>query len=54
VIDAIERGIAAPATALALFARFRSRAGQGVASTFSEKLLAALRDQFGGHGVMKE
>ncbi|HUA32391.1 MAG TPA: decarboxylating 6-phosphogluconate dehydrogenase [Candidatus Binataceae bacterium] len=54
VIDAIERGIATPATALALFARFRSRAGHGAAGTFSEKLLAALRDQFGGHGVMKE
>ena len=42
---AIEEAVPAPAVAAALFARFRSRAG----NTFGEKLLSALRFGFGGH-----
>jgi 6-phosphogluconate dehydrogenase (decarboxylating) len=39
---------------MALFTRFRSRADKGAEGTFGEKLLAALRDEFGGHGFLKE
>jgi 6-phosphogluconate dehydrogenase len=42
---AIEEAVPAPALTAALYARFRSR----LASTFGEKLLSALRRQFGGH-----
>jgi 6-phosphogluconate dehydrogenase len=38
-----------PVTSAALFTRFRSRAD----NPFSERLLAALRNQFGGHAVKK-
>ncbi|MGH2704539.1 MAG: phosphogluconate dehydrogenase (NAD(+)-dependent, decarboxylating) [Actinomycetota bacterium] len=44
---AIEEDVPAPATVAALFARFASR-GNG---EFSAKVIAALRKQFGGHGV---
>jgi 6-phosphogluconate dehydrogenase len=42
---AIEEGVATPAIASALFARFRSQH----AHTFGEKVLSAMRFQFGGH-----
>ncbi len=45
VATAIEQATPAPALSAALFARFRSRRD----STFGEKLLSALRHQFGGH-----
>jgi 6-phosphogluconate dehydrogenase len=47
VQDAIDRAVPAPAIALALFARFRSRQDQ----SFSGRLLAALREEFGGHAT---
>ncbi len=53
VQDAIDKNISMPIITMALFARFRSRADKGE-GTFGEKLLAALRDEFGGHGVIKE
>jgi 6-phosphogluconate dehydrogenase len=43
---AVEEAVPAPVLTAALFARFRSRK----ASTFGEKLLSAMRRQFGGHG----
>ncbi len=47
VQQAIEYAVPVPVTALALFERFRSRQKQ----CFSDKLLAALRNEFGGHAV---
>jgi 6-phosphogluconate dehydrogenase len=47
--EAIERGLPAPALTSALFTRFRSRE----ANPFAERLLAALRQQFGGHAVKR-
>lgn len=47
VIDAVERGVPFPHTALALFARFRSRQED----SFASKVVAALRREFGGHAV---
>jgi 6-phosphogluconate dehydrogenase len=47
--EAIERSVPMPALAAALFTRFRSRE----ANPFAERLLAALRNQFGGHAVRK-
>jgi 6-phosphogluconate dehydrogenase len=45
--EGIERSIPLPVLTAALFTRFRSRAE----SPFGERLLAALRQQFGGHAV---
>jgi 6-phosphogluconate dehydrogenase len=45
VETAIEQGVAVPVLTQALFTRFRSRQG----NTFGEKLLSAMRYQFGGH-----
>jgi 6-phosphogluconate dehydrogenase len=45
--EAIERAVPMPATTAALFTRFRSRTD----NPFAERLLAALRQQFGGHAV---
>ncbi|MGI4976446.1 MAG: phosphogluconate dehydrogenase (NAD(+)-dependent, decarboxylating) [Janthinobacterium lividum] len=42
---AIEQAVPVPVLSSALFARFRSRSG----NTFGEKLLSAMRFQFGGH-----
>ena len=42
---AVEQAVAAPVIASALFARFRSQKDH----TFGEKLLSAMRFQFGGH-----
>jgi len=43
---AVAEAVPAPVLTAALYARFRSRQ----ASTFGEKLLSAMRRQFGGHG----
>jgi 6-phosphogluconate dehydrogenase len=48
--EAIERAVPMPALAGALFARFTSRQTE----SFSAKVIAALRNQFGGHAVEKE
>ncbi|HEX5135290.1 MAG TPA: decarboxylating 6-phosphogluconate dehydrogenase [Thermoanaerobaculia bacterium] len=48
--EAIERAVPTPALASALFARFSSRQLE----SFSAKVIAALRAQFGGHAVTKE
>ena len=45
--EAIERGVPAPVLALSLFRRFRSRQEDA----FSDRVLAALRAEFGGHAV---
>jgi 6-phosphogluconate dehydrogenase len=45
VQTAVQLGTAIPSLATALFARFRSRRG----NSYGEKLLSALREQFGGH-----
>jgi 6-phosphogluconate dehydrogenase len=42
---AIDEAVAAPVITAALFARFRSRSD----NTFGEKMLSAMRKQFGGH-----
>ena len=46
----IDHAVPAPALALSLFARFRSREQD----TFRDKVLAALRNEFGGHAVRPE
>ena len=48
--EAIERSVPMPALADAVFARFASRQTE----SFSAKVIAALRNQFGGHAVEKE
>jgi len=50
VFEAINLDVAAPVITLALLQRLRSRD----ANSFSDKLLAAMRQQFGGHDVRKE
>jgi 6-phosphogluconate dehydrogenase len=45
--EAIDRAVPMPALTAALFTRFRSR----TPNPFGERLLAALRNQFGGHAV---
>jgi 6-phosphogluconate dehydrogenase len=47
--EGIDRAVPLPVLTAALFTRFRSRAD----NPFSERLLAALRNQFGGHAVKK-
>lgn len=47
--EGIERGVPLPALTAAIFTRFRSRED----NPFGERLLAALRNQFGGHAVRK-
>jgi 6-phosphogluconate dehydrogenase len=47
---AIELSVPAPVITLALMERFRSRD----ADSFSDKLLAAMRNEFGGHAIKKE
>ena len=49
VQESIDLAVPAPVITLALQARFRSRQGQ----PFGDRLLAALRQQFGGHAVKK-
>ncbi|MCB4756381.1 MAG: decarboxylating 6-phosphogluconate dehydrogenase [Elusimicrobia bacterium] len=48
--EAIDRGVAAPVISMALYQRFLSREKD----TFGNKVLAALRNKFGGHEVVKE
>lgn len=47
ILDAIEKDVPAPVITQSLFTRFRSRQEE----SFGEKLLAALRNEFGGHAV---
>jgi len=47
VMEAIDRGVPAEVLALALMSRFRSRQGD----SFRDKVIAALRAEFGGHAV---
>ena len=47
VQQAIETGVSAPVIGLSLLQRFRSRKEE----TFSDKVIAALRREFGGHAV---
>ena len=49
IADAIEKDVPVPTLTTALFTRFRSRQEQ----SFAEKMLAALRNAFGGHVVRK-
>jgi len=46
-IEAIELGVSLPVITMALQNRFRSREE----APFGDKLLAAMRNEFGGHGV---
>ena len=46
---AIEESVPTPVIAESLFARFRSR----MENTFGDRMLAMMRAQFGGHGVVK-
>lgn len=50
VAEAIENQVPAPLIALSLLERFRSRQED----SFSAKVVAALRNEFGGHGVKKK
>jgi 6-phosphogluconate dehydrogenase len=47
IADAIDKDVPVPTLTAALFTRFRSRQ----AESFAEKMLAALRNAFGGHAV---
>ena len=47
---AVEEAVPAPVLSAALFTRFRSR----IAHTFGEKLLSAMRNEFGGHVESKQ
>lgn len=49
VAEAIERNVSAPVISLSLLARLRSRKKE----SFSAKVIAALRNEFGGHAVKK-
>ena len=49
VEEAIEKSVPAPVLMLSLFARFASRQED----SFSAKVIAALRNEFGGHAVKK-
>jgi len=49
VQEAVESGVAAPAIALSLFSRFRSRQDDA----FADKMIAALRNEFGGHAIKR-
>ena len=50
VADAIELGVSAPVITLSLLERLRSRDDD----SFTDKLLAAMRNQFGGHEIKQE
>ncbi len=50
VADAIELGVSAPVITLSLLERLRSRDDE----SFTDKLLAAMRNQFGGHPIKAE
>jgi 6-phosphogluconate dehydrogenase len=50
VLDGIEKSIPIPVITESLFMRFRSRQ----AESFGAKILAALRNEFGGHSIRKK
>ena len=50
VAEAIELDVPAPVITLSLIARLRSR----TEDSYADKLLAAMRNQFGGHAIRKE
>ncbi len=50
VEEAITRGVPAPVITESLFRRFTSRQS----NAFSDRILAALRNEFGGHAVVRE
>jgi len=50
VLEALERDVPASVLTLSLFARFASRQKD----SFSAKVIAALRNEFGGHAIKKE
>ena len=50
VAEAIELGVSIPVISMSLQRRFRSREQE----PFSDKLLASLRNEFGGHGVRRK
>jgi 6-phosphogluconate dehydrogenase len=47
VLESVEQGVAAPTIAISLMSRFLSREEDG----YSNRLIAALRREFGGHAV---
>jgi 6-phosphogluconate dehydrogenase len=47
---AIDESVPVPIIAESLFARFRSR----MENTFGDRMLAMMRNQFGGHAVVKD
>lgn len=49
IADALEKDVPVPTLTTALFTRFRSRQTE----SFAEKMLAALRNAFGGHAVKR-
>jgi 6-phosphogluconate dehydrogenase len=49
-IEGIELGVALPTISLALITRFRSRDKD----SYADKLLAAMRNQFGGHAIKRD
>jgi 6-phosphogluconate dehydrogenase len=50
VVEAVDLEVAAPVITLSLFERYRSRDS----NSFSDRLLAVMRQQFGGHAVKTE
>lgn len=50
VLEGVERGVSVQVLAQALFARFTSREE----NSFAMRMIAALRNEFGGHAVKKE
>ncbi|MBL8012980.1 MAG: decarboxylating 6-phosphogluconate dehydrogenase [Candidatus Omnitrophica bacterium] len=50
VAEAVERNVAAPVITLSLLERLRSRDQD----CFSDKVIAALRNEFGGHAIKKD
>jgi 6-phosphogluconate dehydrogenase len=50
VAEALERNVSAPILTLSLLERLRSREKE----SFSAKVVAALRNEFGGHAIKKE
>jgi 6-phosphogluconate dehydrogenase len=51
VIDAIDHDVPAPVITLSLIERFRSRRQP---DSFTDRVLAALRNEFGGHAVERD
>jgi len=48
--EAIDKDVPAPVITASLFERFHSRQDE----SFAAKLLAAMRNQFGGHAIKKD